>query len=60
MTTKYKQIKSSIYKWRDNHKEVYNKYMLEIYYRNADEIKEKRMKRYYYQQEVKRLMAILI
>lgn len=60
MTTNYKQIKSSIYKWRDTHKEEYNRYMLEVYYRNADEIKEKRMKRYYYQQEAKRLMAILI
>ena len=60
MTTNYKQIKSSIYKWRDSHKDEYNKYMLEVYYRNADDFRQKRMKRYYYQQEVKRLMAILI
>lgn len=55
-----KEIKSCIYKWRDNNKEEYNKYMLEVYYRNADEIKQKRMKRYYYQQEVKRFLAILL
>jgi c-di-GMP-binding flagellar brake protein YcgR len=60
MTTNYKQIKSSIYKWRANNKEEYNKYMLEVYYRNADDFRQKRMKRYYYQQEVKRLMAILL
>jgi hypothetical protein len=60
MTTDYKQIKSSIYKWRANNKEEYNKYMLEVYYRNAEEFRRNRMKRYYYQKEVKRLMAILI
>jgi hypothetical protein len=60
MTTNYKQIKSSIYKWRESHKDEYNKYMLEVYYRNAEDFRQKRMKRYYYQQEVKRLMAILL
>jgi len=55
-----KEIKSNIYKWRDTHKEEYNKYMLEIYYRNADEIKEKRMKRYYYQKEAKVFLGILL
>lgn len=54
------ETKSSIYKWRYNNKEEYNKYMLDVYYRNADEIKEKRMKRYYYQKEVKRFLAILL
>jgi hypothetical protein len=55
-----KELKTNIYKWRDTHKEEYNKYMLEVYYRNADDFKQKRMKRYYYQQEVKRFMSILL
>lgn len=53
-------IKSSIYKWRDGNREEYNKYMLEVYYKDATNRKMKRMKHYYYQKEAKAFLSILL
>jgi hypothetical protein len=54
------KTKQAIMKWRENNKEEYNDYMREIVYsRHSDKIKEKRMKRYYFQKECKIFRDIL-
>jgi hypothetical protein len=56
--------KLSIMKWRENNKDDYNKYMLEIntrkYYSNQEHYQKKRLERYYFEKECKRLRNILI
>lgn len=55
------KIKSSIYKWRENNKKEYNDYMREIVYiRHAETIKEKRMKKYYLEKELRIFREILL
>ena len=61
----YNEIKkASILKWRKNHREEYNEYMLTIntrnYYTHQDHFKKKRMDRYYFDKECIRLRNILI
>jgi hypothetical protein len=58
------KIRLSIMKWRENNKEEYNKYMRDIntksYYSNQEHFQKKRMDRYYFEKECKRLRNILI
>ena len=64
MTIKYQNHKLSIMKWRENNKEEYNKYMLKIntknYYLNQEQFQKKRMSRYYFEKECRRLRDILL
>lgn len=56
--------KESIMKWRNTNKEKYNEYMKEYnnnyYHEHVDMFRKKRMDKYYFKQEAKRLCCILI
>ena len=56
-------VKANIMRWRENNREHYNEYMLEInkknYYNNQEHFKKKRMERYFFEKECKRLRNIL-
>jgi len=63
MTKYYTEAqKQSIMKWRDNNKEEYNIYMNEyhkkFYQSNAERLRKRRMDKYYFQKEWKRLCGI--
>ena len=54
--------KQSILKWRSNNKEIYNDYMNDYhkgyYEKHAEEFRRKRMSKYYFQKEWRRLCQI--
>lgn len=56
-------VKANIMRWRENNREHYNEYMLEInkknYYNHQEYFKKKRMERYFFEKECKRLRNIL-
>lgn len=56
--------KVSIMKWRISNKEKYNEYMkgynVDYYHEHGDMFRKKRMDKYYFQKEAKRLCSILI
>jgi len=56
--------KQSIMKWRNSNKEKYNEYMKgynnDYYHEHGDIFRKKRMNKYYFQKEAKRLCSILI
>jgi hypothetical protein len=57
--------KQAIMKWRDSHKDNYldyqASYMRDVFYKkNADQIKTKRMGRYYLEKELKTFRHILL
>jgi hypothetical protein len=57
-------VRNSIYKWRQTHKEQYNEYIngktLEYYYKNKTAMNTQRVKRAKFHQECQRLRSILI
>ena len=57
-------MRKSIYKWRQTHKEQYNEYVsgktLEYYYKNKTAMNKQRVKRANFHRECERLRHILI
>lgn len=58
------ETKLSHYKWRETHKDQYrayvNKAVKKHYEENKEELRKKKLSRYYYKKELKEFMNILI